>query len=367
MSKKLKNYPDLLATVNKYGADAIRFYLISSPGVRAQDVAFFEKGVDEVMKKIIMRLYNVVSFYEMYEDRSKPDSFSTGQRSQAQAGKDVLDRWIKARLDEVTAEMTQALDAYELDRACRPIELFIDDLSTWYLRRSRERVKSDDMSVRTEALSALRAIVRDFAIILAPFMPFAAEEVFGRVKYSRDAESVHLMSLPVVRSLSADERNVLTAMKEVRAVVSLGLEARSAAKIKVRQPLASLTVRDSGLVADAAMSTLIKDEVNVKEIIADPALAEAIKLDTALTPALKEEGQMRELVRAVQEARKSAKMMPQDTVILCLDTDTVGRALANKYLGEISRIAGVASIEFKKVDREKIDANGVPFGIEVRR
>src|SRR5581483_1189024 len=174
MSKSLQNYPDLEPTIDKFSADALRYFLISSPAVRAEEVAFSEKGLDEVTKKVLNRLLNVVSFYELY----KNGKFEV-QNSKSE---NILDQWIIARLNELNNEITRNLDKYELDKAARPIANFIDDLSTWYLRRSRERFKSEDEDDKQAALSTIHFVLLQFSKLVAPFMPFLAEDIYQKVK-----------------------------------------------------------------------------------------------------------------------------------------------------------------------------------------
>ncbi len=331
MSKSKSNFPDLLPVVNKYGADALRYYLLSSPLVRAQEFCFSEKGVDEVVKKHIGRLLNVVSFYELYakEVESEPSDASfveplddpsgreLGLRNRemarrknvsgVEASTDILDRWILSCLNRLNKEVTDAMEKYELDRAIRPFADFIDDLSTWYLRRSRERFKSDDEADKAAALWTTRFVLLELSKLLAPFMPFVAEDVYLRMQ---SIESVHLEKWPDQGKIDMD---LLTKMKAVRQIASFGLEARSKAKINVRQPLGSLKIKipeAEGM--DVALYGLIKEEVNVKEVIFDDKIISDVELDLDITPELKEEGELRDLIRAIQDRRKEQKMTIQD-------------------------------------------------------
>ena len=291
MSKKLKNYPELTDVLDKYGADALRYYLMSSPAVRAEDLAFSEKGLDEVSKKILSRLENVVSFYELY---------TNAHQTVENNGKHILDIWIDLRLAQLTERVTGNLEKYELDKASRPIADFIDDLSTWYLRRSR---------TRPEALTKLREVLLSFAKILAPFMPFMAEDIYRRLK--GDKESVHLCEWPGHRKSlfsffkSSDEK-VLKDMAETRRIVSLALEARSNANIKVRQSLNELRFKIKDLGKEYL--EIIKDEINIKNISNKDI--DGVELDTNLTPELEEEGRVRDAIRAVQEWRKEKGLKP---------------------------------------------------------
>lgn len=333
MSKSKKNYPDLMLMVNKYGADALRYFLMSSPVVKGQDFAFSEKGVDEVVKKHIGRLNNVVSFYEMYATNTKiSDAKSTN----------VLDIWIMTRLSELAKEVTDSLEKYEVDKATRPFALFIDDLSTWYLRRSRDRFKGDNVADKEMALSTTRNVLIDFAKLVAPLMPFVAEDFYLRLKGPE--ESVHLESWP---SYPKVDETILTNMQKVRVFASLGLEARMKAKINVRQPLAKLAIKAT---MPSTLTNLIKDEVNVKEILQNPSLNEEVILDIALTSELKEEGIVRELIRAIQDLRKEKGLTIQDRAILTVDTDKVLVDIIEKNKSTLSSATGLKDIVLKSIE-----------------
>src|ERR1035437_337628 len=250
-SKRLKNYPDPLEVVEKYGADAMRLYLLMSPVVQAEDLAFSESGVDEVAKKNIGRLSNVLAFYKLYGNETKRATTSTN----------VLDKWILARLAQLLKETTDGYEQYRLDVATRPIALFIDDLYAWYVRRSRDRFKEESTD-KKDALATLRYVLHTLSIIIAPAMPFIAEEVFLGVREEGDPESVHLADWPEIRDVPDTE--ILTAMAQVRALISEALMLRQKAGIKVRQPLASLTVLEE---VPEDLKIFIFDEINVKNIV----------------------------------------------------------------------------------------------------
>src|SRR3989339_1523181 len=264
MSKRLKNYPDPMLLVNKYGADALRYYLLSSPVVKAEDLCFSEAGVDEVMKKILIRLDNVYSFYEMYSQNT-----SVPVKNFVPVSNNILDQWILARLNQLILEVTKAVDKYELDKAVRPVALFVDDLSTWYLRRSRDRFKANNQKDKTQAIETTRFILEELAKIIAPVMPFYADELYQKVKSFAGKESVHLDIWPEAHKLTLMEEKIISEMEEIRKIVSFGLEARSKANIKVRQPLKSLKIKNQKLKFSEEekkkYQDLIKDEVNVKE------------------------------------------------------------------------------------------------------
>ena len=347
MSKSLKNYPDPMLVVDKYGADALRYYLLSSPVVKAEDLCFFETGVDEVMKKILMRLENVYSFYEMYSQNT-----SVPVKNFVPNSSNILDQWILAREFKLISEVTKASDKYELDRAVRPIADFVDDLSTWYLRRSRDRFKSSDQKDKGQAIETTRFILEELAKVIAPVMPFYAEELYQKVKSFDGKESVHLASWPGFYNLSSAEEKVLTDMEEVRKLVTLGLEIRAKANIKVRQPLLKLKVRDLKLAGENLDQylSLIKDEINVKEVVSDGAITEPVELDLNITAELKEEGNVREFTRAVQELRKQEKLNPSDLVNLKIKTEEKGKILIQKFETEIKKTTLLKNISFEDID-----------------
>ena len=347
MAKKLKNYTDPMIIANTYGADSLRYYLLSSPAMKAEDLKFSDRGVDEVLKKIVMRLQNVYSFFEMYG----------GFDAEVRGGfgpKNVLDKWIIARLKETAGEMTKSVENYELDRATRPIADIVEDLSVWYLRRSRDRFKSEDVDDRYSAMVTTKIVISELSKLLAPSMPFLAEDLYLKITGGMQKESVHLDVWPeyLLDEMTKDELETIEKMNETRKVVSLGLEARSKAGIKVRQPLNCLKVKTQKLTKDYL--DLIKDEINVKEVVADEKISGEVELDTNITPELKEEGTVREIIRALQEIRKNKKMNPGDLAELVVDTDENGKKMLEKYSKEISKIANLSEIDYEKTDEGEL-------------
>jgi isoleucyl-tRNA synthetase len=338
MSKSKKNYPDPMIIVDAYGADSLRYYLMSSPAVHAQDVCFSEKGVDEVTKKIVNRLLNVVSFYEMYADKAKAESLKDGKRSQ-----NILDRWIMSRLNEAVLAVTEGFEAGEIDRATRPFNDLIDDLSTWYLRRSRDRFKGDDSADKDDALSTTRYVLTEVSKLLAPVMPFLAEAIYQKV--SRENESVHLESWPAAGETDA---GLIKEMAIVRGLSSSGLDARTVAKVNVRQPLAALKVKSQLSIFIGPLSgqllDLVKDEVNVKTVVVDAAIEKDVELDLDITPALKQEGEFRELIRKVQDMRKEKGLSVGDKATLVAPVGM--RAFVDRYERDIKKTAGISAIEY---------------------
>ncbi len=337
MSKSKNNFPDPWKTFDKYGVDALRYYLLSSPLMKSEDLNFSEKGLDEVYKKIILRLSNVLSFYELYKDEGIAVS---------DASVHPLDRWIVSRLNQCLSEVTAGMESYEIDRALKPIDLFIDDLSTWYVRRSRERLKEAGND-KSAALGTLRHVLVELSKILAPFAPFIAEHIY-KIAGEGKEESVHLEAWPL--AAHPDEK-ILAQMETVRKIVESALALRADSGIKVRQPLSMLTYElpndQSPLEPD--LEIVIADELNVKEVKAgklDAVLASVISkngfessiesggvklmLNVGISPELKEEGQVREFIRSIQDLRKKGALNPNDRIILHVKTDARGEDFLNR-------------------------------------
>jgi isoleucyl-tRNA synthetase len=357
MSKKLKNYPDPMELVEKFGADALRYYLLSSTVIRGEDLRFFEKGVEDVSKKILMRLDNVRSFYELYTTPANSASQqlvsqlpSPSKRGvgvsvqQVAASQHVLDCWILARLNQTIAESTAGYESYQLDNATRPIADFVDDLSTWYVRRSRDRFKSegDDKQV---ALATLRTVLYTIAHVMAPVMPFFAEHVFLGVRQESDAASVHLSEWPSEAGATEGTAQLLEDMAQTRTLASLGLQAREKAGIKLRQPLAKLVAKK--LPANLDLREVLKDELNIKEVTEDATQEDEVWIDTALTPGLKEEGLVREFARVIQDWRKQQKMQIGDRPHYVLGVSAEDMHVAEKNKKEIMMQTGLGSLDIQ--------------------
>ncbi len=329
MSKSLGNTLDPMELMNKHGADALRFwmYSVNQPG---DSKNFDEKTVDEIIKKVFNLAANVATFYKTYEDplvEARTDSA------------DVLDAWIIARLDQLVENATRNLDAYVFLEPTRAIRDFVADLSQWYLRRSRDRFKEEGPG-KLAALQTTKHVLLTLAKVMAPFTPFFAEFLYKEV--GGELESVHLEQWP--EAGTADEK-ALKDMAAVRSISSRGLEARTNAKINVRQPLARLSVNVSyGKELAAGHLELIKDEINVKEIAMGASIQGDVELDTALTPALKEEGEVRELLRKIQDLRKEAGLSVKDKAILVATADL--KDLISAHEQEIKDATNLSAVEY---------------------
>lgn len=304
-SKSKKNFTDPYALFEAYGADAFRYYLMASVVMQAEDLQFRDDELKEAHARVVNMLRNVASFYVLF--REEGDVAEKVRKSP-----NVLDRWILSRLQRLTKTMTDAYDAYDVPHGTRPVREFIEDLSMWYLRRSRDRVRSGDTSDKSIALSTLRHVLRELSLLIAPVMPFVADEIFQSVREDADPISVHLAPWPVLERVdSASPQEVSddaleAEMALVRELASEALQMRQKAGLKVRQPLASLSVPRE---LSAELQHILAEEINVKEIKTG---ASEMTLDTVLTSGLVKEGDERELSRAVAEARKSEGYSPKD-------------------------------------------------------
>ena len=332
LSKKLQNYSEPTKLTDSVGADSMRLYLLSSPVVRAEDINFSDSEVLDLQRKNIGRLHNVLAMYETYTDGAKAQSDSAH----------VLDRWIITRLNELIAESTAGYKNYELDKATRPVTDFIDDLSVWYLRRSRDRLKSDDAKDKAATLATLRYVLQNLALVMAPVMPFYAEYLWRQVKEEGGAESVHLAVWPVGGEV---DEELLTEMRKAREFVSAALEMRAKAGIKVRQPLPKLRIGSEEF-KEKALYSLIAEEVNVKEV----EFGSETELDTTITPELQAEGDAREFIRAVQEMRKQEGLEPHDRIVLSVQASTDGEKVLDSYRDEVMRVVGADNLKFERAD-----------------
>jgi isoleucyl-tRNA synthetase len=311
MSKHLKNYPDPMDLVDKTGADSMRFYLMSSPATKAEDLRFTEKGVDEVVKKVILTLWNSYGFFTTYAvlDGFKP----TGKLG----GKNLLDKWLITKTNKLVLEVTESLEKYEIAATTRLLSAYIDELSNWYIRRSRKRFwKSENDTDKNAAYETLYFALTTYAKLLAPFMPFVTDSIYQNLT---GEESVHLADWPVADEKEID-KNIEEQMEVVRKVVEAGLSARNVAQLKVRQPLAKLSVTSPVEKMPEDLVRIIAEEVNVKEVEFKKGKEVSVKLDTKITPELKAEGIARDFVRFIQDGRKKAGFNVEDRINISIST-----------------------------------------------
>lgn len=331
MSKSVGNIVDPWDQIAKYGVDTIRLwmYSVNQPG---DSKNYDEKTVVELQRQVFGLYFNIVSLYELYRDKNiETESLKNSEN--------VLDAWILSRLNQFIALTTESMDAYKTFEPIRALRVFMDDLSTWYVRRSRDRIKNGS----TEAKQTLYVVLKTIAQILAPFAPFAAEEVWQTLKTdnSSDTESVHLSNWP--EALAVDEY-VLSSMEQVRTLCTLGNALRKKISIPVRQPLLALQVQH--LVLDEAYTQLVMDELNVKAVVQDASLQTDVSFDLTMTDELKEEGIVRELLRIIQDKRKIEGLQPEDRIALTIGTTDQGQIIIERFAVELAKTVGADSIVF---------------------
>jgi len=268
MSKRLKNYPDPLKIMDTYGADALRLCLLSSPVVRAEDLRFSENAVRESMRTVILPLWNAYSFFVTY---ARVDGWTPGDDVLGETPKpsNVLDRWILSRLQEAIVDIRTGMDAYDLQRAAVRFTGFIEELTNWYIRRSRRRFwKSQNDTDKDEAYATLHRVLVDFCRLAAPFIPFVTESIYRNLRSPQMPESVHLCDFPEADEAGLDEA-LSRQMAHTMSAVSLGRFLRTQASLRVRQPLAAAVVvaADEQVRADVGgMADVIAEELNVKRV-----------------------------------------------------------------------------------------------------
>ncbi len=306
MSKSKGNVIDPWIEMEKWGADTVRFWMYSV--TQAGDAKNYDEQTVREAAKTLSWFENSTKFYKLFSDKHEP---AGGEKHSIREGEEMMiDRWMRARMGETVQSVTGAMDAYRPFEATRSLANLFEDLSQWYVRRIRNRARAGDKA----ALSTLKETLRTSALLLAPFAPFLAEEVFRNVRAEDDPESVHLAQWPAeslaqktLRPLRARaDTTLLSDMVRVRALASDALQLRQKAGIKVRQPLTKLSVPD---VLPKELLQILAEEVNVKRVSTGHA---AIELDTELAPELIEEGDKREMASAVAQARKAEGCAPQD-------------------------------------------------------
>ncbi|MBR6587356.1 MAG: class I tRNA ligase family protein, partial [Kiritimatiellae bacterium] len=426
MSKRLKNYPDPNLMLNTYGADAIRLYMIYSPVVKAESLKFSENGVKQLMRDLLIPWWNAYSFFVTYANVDKFDDAEVVYPE----SQNVLDRWIVSSMETLIADVTAAMDSYDLQKAVRPFVRFIEDLTNWYIRRSRRRFwKSTNDGDKLCAYRTLRYVLVQLAKVAAPFTPFIAEEIYRNLKGASDPDSVHLCDFPTANSAARD-LDLEKRMADVQAAVELGRRLRADNDLKVRQPLSALKLAGGDV---KGLEELIEDELNFKSVVfvadetdlcdvsykanfktlgkkcgakmkavaaaiaaaksvpfdcegftitADDVLvtrspkaglvvasegAIVVGLETALTPELVAEGLAREFVSHVQSMRKEADFEVTQRISLTVEADNETKAALEAHLDYVKNETLTTAFAFAATDAEAVELNGHSTKIKVEK
>lgn len=342
MSKSKGNIVEPFAMIDKYGVDAVRWYFFTGTPF-GEPKNFDEADIAKAFRKTHLIVYNSFVFWKTYAKVAQ---------TPLKKSKNILDRWIMARLAELIASITKKLDSYEIREAALEMEVFVDDLSRWFIRRSRRRLQRADDKRDYEAASAtLGHALLTLVTLMAPFTPFFAEMFYAPLGGKK--ESVHLDEWPAMVKGAANKK-LTSDMVLVRELAAAGLAKRAEAGIKVRQPLASMK---TSATLSKELQRILADEVNVKAVIHDRKLDDrVVELDTNITPALKEEGLLREIARMVQELRQKANLAPKDRIVLMMELPVGAKLAVEKNAALLKADVGAKDIEYRRSDKFTAEA-----------
>jgi isoleucyl-tRNA synthetase len=350
MSKSKKNFPDPQILIDKYGADSLRFYLMSTPVMNADNINFSEKSVEEIYKKVILLMYNTLNFYEDY---------GKGEKIQEPKSKDILDKWILSKTNQLVKEYDEYFSNYNTIKSCSVIRSFVDDLSTWYVRRTRDRFNAGDEN----AVKTLGYVLDVLAKVSAPIMPFVSEKIYQTLHGEK--ESVHLQDWAKTNLKNIDNK-LMDNMENVREVVSLGLRERDRNHIGLKWPLASINVK-AKFDLNKEVKEIVKEELNVKKIeLKSKSSGEiSVELDTEMTPDLEAEGYAREISRKVQGFRKDLGLVKENKILLRLIVDGEFGKVLEKNVGMIKDRTNSKEVEVVTTGEERFK-NVLAFDIKER-
>ena len=413
MSKSLRNYPDVYHVFDSYGSDAMRWMLMSSPVLRGGDMAVTETLVRDAVRQVLLPLWNVWYFFTLY---ANADGYQAKRRTDAgstsggEAAGDLLDRYVLAKTNELVSTVQGQMDAYDISGACATVRSYLDALTNWYVRRSRDRFWAGD----PDAFDTLWTVLETLCRVVAPLAPLTAEEIWRGLTGER---SVHLTDWPSAREFPADP-DLVAAMDNVRAVASAALSLRKAKGLRVRLPLSTLTVASPAAAQLRPFADLVADEVNVKQVVFSdevsaycqqvltvvpralgPRVGKAVQqvikavkagewelvdgapvaagitlaegeyelrlvaadaehstplpggegvvvLDTEVTPELASEGLARDVVRVVQQARRDADLDVSDRIAVAVSASEEVRAAVAAYTDFVAREVLADTIDF---------------------
>ena len=353
MSKSKGNFPEPLPLFEKYGADAVRwyFYTVNQPW---DEKLFKESDVADASRRFLNIFWNSFVYRQTYKDKSK---------IKKKKPKLLINKWLNARLNQVGYEATEAIEKFDVVRAARLIENFVtEDLSRWYIRRIRDAIRFGAKTDKKEISDIFGLALYEAAKLAAPFVPFIADRMYREA--GGPLKSIHLDKWTKFKKASLADKKLIESVGEARRIVSLALEARAKAGVKVRQPLALLKTKSSKLKAkNKELLGLIKGEVNIKDIKFDSKIKDEVELDIVITPELKEEGQLRELIRHIQEKRKEVGLQPSDKITFVALTDDKGVAFVKKHMTQLKKEVGIKNVLFNSPVKPNHLTISLRFGI----
>jgi isoleucyl-tRNA synthetase len=334
MSKSKGNFTDPMILMEKFGVDALRVYLMGNSLMNADNLNFSEKQVEEVYKKVLVLLHNVMNFNTIYKDIPIKDKLDS---------KNLLDKWIISRTNDLIKQVQESYENYNTISACDKIKTFIEDLSTWYVRRSRDRFNEGDLDAKT----TLNFVLKNTAKVIAPIMPFSAEMIF---KSLGEKGSIHLESWPKFTEKLIDEE-LQKKMRLTREIVSLALRERDVIKIPLKQPLAELKISSENL--EKNYLDIIGEETNVKKVSLKKSEEISVELNAKITPELEDEGLARELIRTIQSMRKKNSLVKEDRIKINLNLEHSRSKEVFKFIEKEKQRIGAEKIWFNA--DEKLD------------
>lgn len=370
MSKSFGNYPDPKLVIEKYGGDAFRFYSAGSVLCVAVDMNINEDAISQPIKDVLLPLVNTYKYLALYANQHEylPEIVeSSSELNVNSSTAELMDKWILTRTQDAVNKIHKYMSEYVLPTAVSEVKPLIDDISTWYIRRSRERFVAGDKN----AINTLYTVLFDVIRALAPLIPFTTEYIFQLIKDTLppklQKESVHLTDFPKVSELSTEDEKLLTTMTEIRNIASIAQSIRVSEKLPLKQPLANLAIKTE-ININEQYKELLKDELNVEQIIVGKiptgfvsveSKEQIVALDTTITEELKKAGLLREVIRTIQAARKSQGFKLGDTPKATLFVNTQIRELIEAHIEEIIKKASLSRIELVNGEAEKLSDSDI--------
>ncbi len=332
MSKSKGNFTDPNLVIEKYGADTVRFYLLGSQIMDADNLKFSDRQVDEIYKKVTVLLYNINNFYELYTE--VPESKKQSEK--------IIDKWIISKINNLINNVTTNLENYKTIKVCSEIRNFIDDLSTWYVRTSRDRFNQNDVDAKT----TLKYVLERLSKIIAPLMPFIAERIHQTLGIEEN--SVHLSKWP-----KSENKKINNSLEEemifARTIVSTALRERDRNQVSLKWPLSKAIIKSENKL-NKELEEIVKSQLNIKKLTYKRVKELSVELDTNLTPELEAEGFAREMTRKIQAMRKSAGLIKSEKIELEISSEFNKKIISKKDF--IQKKVGAKSLSFEKSSKK---------------